>query len=334
MTGIPSSDLMIFFNIGWMTHYLGAATDDLTLGGHGHLKTSDHGAEAFNFAPVAGKYYGYRPPGEKRVNIDRLGAQPGDGEIEGVTVVWMARRPGSQDTVIVGWYTNATVHRSTQTVPSSAPARSWPEYMVEASTEDCRLLPVTARNFQILSSHRRAGGFGQSPTFYDEADLYRSDVAAYILAVDSNVAAAKRKSGRGGGRSMDPERRRLIEQTAVEHAMSYYKSDEGGGWDVVSVESLARGWDLECARGDEALYIEVKGCSGNEVQAELTPNEWAKMTDRGSRQDYVLYVVTDCLSEVPLASAFRYHPRGVWRTMDGRELQIQERMAARVSCVM
>ena len=324
---------MVFFNIGWMTHYHGAASDDQTLGGHAHLKTSTHGAEAYNFVPFEGRLYGYRPTGEKGVNIRRLGASPNDENISGVTVVWMARRPNSQDTVIVGWYRNATVHRTIQAVPAAAPAREWPEYMVEAAVENCRLLPVTARNFQIFSAHRVEGGFGQSPTYYDALDLFRTKVAAYIDIVDSNVSGAKRRGHRGSPRNMNPELRRQVEENAVRHATSYYESEEGGAWEVESVEALARGWDLECRRDNEVLYVEVKGCSGNEVRAELTPNEWAKMNDLSYRESYVLYVVTGCLSEAPLASIFRHGPKCGWRTMDGRSLTIEERMAARVSCL-
>jgi len=323
---------MVFFNIGWMTHYRGAASDDQTLGGHGHLKTSNHGAEAFNFMPVAGRYYGYRPTGEKGVNISRLGADTRDDSITGVTVVWMARRPNSQDTVIVGWYRNATVYRAVQAVPPASPIREWPEYMVEAAVDDCRLLPIGARNFQILSSHKMDGSFGQSPTFYDALDLYRTKVAAYIAKVESNIIAAKRRTGRGGGRNSNPEMRRKIETKAVDHATAYYESEEGGGWFVESVEKLARGWDLECRRGDDILYVEVKGCGGNEVRAELTPNEWSKMNDLRYRPSYVAYIVTDCLGEAPLASVFQYSPKAGWRTPDGRKLEIEERMAARVFC--
>lgn len=68
--------------------------------------------------------------------------------------------------------------------------------------DDCKLLPVTARNFQILSAHRVNGGFGQSPTYYDALDLYRTKVAAYIDSVDANVSVAKRRGGRGSPRNM------------------------------------------------------------------------------------------------------------------------------------
>lgn len=241
MVAVTPNAPMVFFNIGWMTYYRGAAADDQTLGGHGHLKTSNHGAEAFNFVPVAGQYYGYRPTGEKGVNISRLGANARDASITGVTVVWMARRPNSQDTVIVGWYRNATVYRAVQAVPPGSLVREWPEYMVEAAVQDCRLLPVGARNFQILSSHKLDGSFGQSPTFYDALDLYRTKVAAYIVNVEANILSAKQSTKRGSGRNTNPEIRRRIEIKAVDHATAYYESEEGGGWSVVSVEKLARG---------------------------------------------------------------------------------------------
>lgn len=329
---------MIFFNIGWMRDYDGFHSDE-TVGRHGHLKHSRRGAEAFNFSPAGGKLYGYRPSETRRISIERLGASPSAESIDGVTVVWMALRPGSDETVIVGWYRDATVWRNAQPItdPAAKTLRAYdeypePHYMVEADASQCLRLPVEARDFRILSSHRQVGGFGQSPTFYDELDLYRSSVEKYIHSVEANVAAArKRGSARGGGRNMDPEKRKLVEETAVAMAKSHFASDVGGGYDVKSVERDAKGWDLECTREDGMLFVEVKGCSGSDVVAELTPNEWKQMKDPANRSRYVIYVVTDCLTEAPGPSVFHHHAGMTWRTQDGRLLEIEERPGARIS---
>lgn len=322
---------MIFFNIGWMSSYSGYSPNDPTLGGHGHLKKNRHGAESHNFAPVDGRLYGYRPPGEKKIEISRLGAGRKDHTIEGITVVWIARHPKSKDAFVVGWYKNAVVHRGTQPLPSAAASqqRLYDEFMVEADEKNCRLLPPEARTFQILSTHRRPGGFGQSPTFYDILDLYRSDVARYIASVEGNIAISRKRSTRRTRSRVDPEIRLKIERTAVDHAISYYASDIGGGWDVESVETLGKGWDLECRREDEILLVEVKGCGGSDLAAELTPNEWSKMKHPDHQNSYSLYIVTDCLSGFPVPSIFR-HRNAKWQTDDGRSLSIEIREGARV----
>ena len=330
---------IVFFNIGWMRDYNGFQSFDETVGRHGHLKQSRRGAEAFNFTPVGEMLYGYRPSETRRISIERLGASSSAESIDGVTVVWMALRPGSDETVTVGWYRDATVWRNALPIKDHAAKkiRSYdeypqPHYMVEAEASRCRLLPVEARDFQILSSHRQPGGFGQSPTFYDEQDLYRSRVAKYIEAVDANVTAArKRYGGKRPGRIMDTEKRKLVEQAAVDMAIKHFSSDVGGGYDVVSVERDATGWDLECTREDGMLFVEVKGCSGSNIVADLTPNEWNKMQDPAYRSRYVIYIVTDCLTEAPGPSAFHHHSDNTWRAHDGRLLEIEERPAARIT---
>lgn len=285
---------MIFFNIGWMRAYDGFQSADETLGRHGHLKHSRRGAAAFNFTPIDGILYGYRPSETRKIGIERLGAAPSAESIDGVTVVWMALRPGSDETVIVGWYRDATVWREAPLIPNLAArqARAYdefpePRYMVEAETSRCRLLPVEARDFRILSSHRQVGGFGQSPTFYDELDLNRTRVEKYIADIEANVAAArKREAAKRPGRNMDPAKRKLVE---------------------------------------------VKGCSGSHIVADLTPNEWEQMQKPANRSRYVIYIVTDCLTDAPGPSVFHHHEGMTWRTQDGRVLEIVERPAARIS---
>jgi hypothetical protein len=324
---------IVFFNIGWMEKYAGIDPADPTIGGHRSLKGRSHGAEAFNFAPVAGKLYGYRPSGETRTDIDRLGAKK-EPTIDGVTVVWIARRPKSTETMVVGWYKNATVYRSTQPLPAAAARQKRPidEYMIEARAADCRLLPIGARTFQVRSWRKGAPGYGQSPTFYDATDVYRSRVSSYIEQIESN--ANSMRAGRSTRRrisGVDADRRREIEKCAIKHATAYFKSRYGGRWEVETVEADNKGWDLECFRGDKKLLVEVKGRGRSELWAELTPNEWSKMKDPEHQPDYVLYVVTDCLSENPVASIFRHDGAGVWMTEDGRMLNIERREAARVS---
>lgn len=60
--------------------------------------------------------YGYvQPPNagakadQGQINIDRLGGAGADS-VDGVLVVWTARRPKG-GTVVVGWYKDATVYR-------------------------------------------------------------------------------------------------------------------------------------------------------------------------------------------------------------------------------
>lgn len=316
---------MIFFNIGWMEEYAGAFAHDKTIGGHKHLKSHDHGHEALNFKPYRGKLYGYRPG--KGIDLTKLGAKRSDQSVDGVTVVWMARHPRQNRCFIVGWYLNATVLR--RGVEEDKAVRSLLgdkiEHLVVAQAGHGILLPTLARNFEIPSSKVRAGGFGQSTTWYGGDEDFRQRVSRYIARhgqrrppVGKNARGTK---GRGG-RQPDPELRRKIEKAAINHATDYYSSKFGGGYIVDSVETEAKGWDLEAVRDDGELLIEVKGRQGSIVCAEITPNEHQAMHSVKYRNRYVLYVVTDALVN-PVASIFQFDKKqNVWSSEDGRKLKI------------
>lgn len=327
---------LIYFNIGWMVDYAGAVPSDPTIGAHGYLGEHVHGAEAFNFLPGEdGLVRGYRPPGKKdQINLERLGARPRAETIDGVTVIWLAREPGTGRSLIVGWYKNARVYRHAR---AGGMVLNGEEhcYSVEARGEDAALLPPVARTFVVPSSRTAPGdGYGQKPTWYG-SDRTDQRVRAYL----ASFAAAKSprrpaKPPLKPPRNNDPELRRKVERAAVEHAIGYYKSLYGKDCPVVSVETDAKGWDLEVQCGPEPLLVEVKGLLNASLVCELTPNEYEKMRDDGHRHRYVVYVVTNALAEapaVPIASVFE-HADGVWKTSDGRELQIREKLGAVLSC--
>ena len=91
----------------------------------------------------------------------------------------------------------------------------------------------------------------------------------------------------------DRKERNEIEDNAVNAVKAYYS---GRGYDVVSVESENKGWDLECRKnGEAALRVEVKGTKASDVRVELTPNEYKKSRAPGYRDSYRLAVVRNAL---------------------------------------
>lgn len=325
---------IIYFNIGWMKHYGGSDADDPTIGGHEWLADHKHGLECFNFLPTkAGELQGYRPPGTRdRVNIDRLGARPGDDFIKGVLVVWLAREPGSGKTLVVGWYRDATVYREArfgrfrlEGMPS--------EYSVAASKADAVLVPVGARSFQVSSSRTAPGeGFGQKPTWYGSPTVDKR-VWAYVNGWGNAKKQAEPNLGNRPPRNNDPELRRRVEKAAVRHARKYYEAKYGKGC-VESVEPYGRGWDLEVRSGDTEWLVEVKGLLNAGLTCELTPNEYEKMCSPEHCARYVVYVVNNALAEepeVPVPSIFTWTGES-WRSEDGRELQVSEKVGAVLTC--
>lgn len=326
---------IIYFNVGWMKRYQGIASDDPTIGGHAYFakQKHTHGAEAFNFLPTRGAtLQGYRPPGAaEKTDIGRLGAAPEEEHIDGVLVVWLAREPGTGRTRIIGWYENARVYRTAQ--PGSFTLEGSREhYTAEAAAASCRLLPPVARTFEVKSSRTAPGeGFGQKPTWYGTPKV-DARVWNYISNYGKLPASAKPRKAKGRPpRNHDPELRRKVERAAVDHAVGYFKSVYGPMCRVESVESQAKGWDIEVFCGAEPLLVEVKGLLNQELVCELTPNEFANMMKEGNRSRYVVYVVNNALAAAPaspLPSVFEHCGGDVWRTRDGRELKITPKTGA------
>lgn len=330
---------ILYINIGWMVAYAGRLVGDEATGGFGFLKDhpGEHGAEAFTFKPYRGRLYGYKP-GAGGINIDNLGAAPGDASIGGVTVVWMATEPATKTKRIVGWYRNASGYREAQNDSAVTRVRAAPGYHVSARADDGLLLAVPFRDFEIISSRKLPGGFGQRPIWYDRTGAYRDRVIAYMAG---KVRPRRAKLGKTPPRNNDPEKRKLIEQIAIDHAWTYFTSFEGGGYTLRSVENDRVGWDLEATDGvGPDLLIEVKGLTFEMGSIELTPNEYDKFRDTTLGARYVLYVVSNCglalpgsgrADAAPTPRIFRRASSGDWLTADGQRIQCEERMGAVVS---
>lgn len=126
-------------------------------------------------------------------------------------------------------------------------------------------------------------------------------------------------------RQSDPARRIEVEKAAIDCVVEHYQR---GDFKCTSVEADNKGWDLECACGRSKLLVEVKGCSGTAAQVELTPNEYRAMRHR--KRQYRLAVVTSALDE-PQLLIVRFK-NSAWCDQFGREVELEERTGARVTC--
>jgi hypothetical protein len=331
---------VIYFNIGWMKNYAGPVPDDETIGGHRYLGAHRHGAESYNFAPTEhGTVRGYRPPGNReQTNITRMGAARTEAEIKGALVVWLAKEPGTKRTLIVGWYRNATVFRTAREGSFHVNGERI-EYTAEARVEDATLLPPVARTFEVRSSRLLPGsGFGQKPTWYG-AEAVDARVWAYTETYTKSREKPPNSKTSSGSKmppkNPDPELRRKVEKAAVKHAMAYYEAEFGSSCIIESVETAAKGWDLEVYNSPEPLLVEVKGLLNEELVCELTPNEYEMMMRPSNRRRYVIYIVNNALAEppaMPIASIFKHAGGDQWCTSDGRKLVIKEKIAAVLTC--
>lgn len=323
---------MLFFHIGWMKQYRGPNDDDPTIGPHRYLQDNKFGAECFNFMPRDGSCYGYVPSG---IDLSNLGASRSTNHVDDVVCVWIAKDPDRQARVVVGWYTTARVFGSSnhRIRPSGNKLHGKDiGYRAVAPEVECSLVPVARRTFEIPTRHDEEGGLGQSPVWYGGNAGFREKVWKYIKNWERRKKGKKRRptSTRRprGGRNIDPEQRKMIETIAIDIAANFFRSADGGGYRVISKETDNVGWDLEASRSGKAtLLIEVKGLSGQKVSVELTPNEYKQMISKKNRDNYVLFVVTDCLGNRPMTHDYRFKG-GRWTDADGTVLKLSERIGA------
>ena len=330
-----------FCNIGWMMHYEGVTDTDSIVGGGTHVDNYETGGEVCNFVRHGNYVYGFvqapkgrREDGDWRdLKLERLGAKKADAKIEGVTIIWTARRPGA-GRVVIGWYNDATLYRRYQQLPV-LPAlyrkndlEGW--YNVRARVSDVKLLPVDER---VVLIPREKGGFGQSNIWYADTKKGKKIAAKIIKELKNSIKTANKKRVMKKSRrryQIDQLLKRKVEKAAIEAVWQYY---ENKGYVLDTVEQLNLGWDLEATLQDITLRIEVKGLSAKDGNIELTPNEYKAF--KSKHPDYRLGVVTVALKK-PKLGIFRFHkPTRGWleEISEKFKLGIKTRQSASASMI-
>ncbi len=181
---------VLFCNIAYMKEYRGITTDDIPVHGGSYVSETRNANEKYNFASFDRKVYGFvetkhrdgylsGKPNELHIeNIDAT--YKNKDEIEGVTVVFCAKPKGKQ-TVIVGWYENATVYRNRMVYDRGEEDR---EYNIFAETKNVHLIEEKKRIFEIpRTKNKNDTGFGQSNLWYgnEEKDkAFKQEVLNYL----------------------------------------------------------------------------------------------------------------------------------------------------------
>lgn len=186
---------LLFANIGWMEHYNGNCKSDMIVGGGSYDDKDKH--EAFNFQNLRGTCYGYvQSVRGCKINLSRIEKAVSESEeqIKNVLVVWVAKRPDSGGTYIIGWYNNATVYADYQTSNNSS--RNKYSYNITAKKDDCVLLPVDSRIMNVPRASTEGKGFlGQSNIWY--ADSKNSSVQEFrkkVLEYIKNYKSKKKNN--------------------------------------------------------------------------------------------------------------------------------------------
>ena len=122
-----------------------------------------------------------------------------------------------------------------------------------------------------------------------DRDIKDREVIQFRLALEAGEGSYKASSTagkpRGGqGRVQTAAERTAIEKHAVDHAIEFYEAE---GWTVIE---KGKPYDLHCTRGEEVLYVEVKGTKSAGSSVTLTRNEVKHMRDNFPAT--ALYVVS------------------------------------------
>jgi hypothetical protein len=334
---------LLVLRVGYMERYDGP--DQIT-GGGGYVTRNGVGGEVYNFKPSRGYCYGFAMSRHfSGINLSFFEREEewnvGD-ELNGVDVVFIAKRPGVGQ-VVIGWYRNATVFHKLYAVRrgriEGMDALERP-YLCFCDVQNVHLLPEDDRSFSVPSAPAGNKGFpGQSNVWYPANNLEFPDVAAFVprlrkyishmsgnveISDDEDTDTGKIRRTRKPNHAHNAE----VELKAVEAVSKKYRN---AGYTITSVESDNCGWDLIAEKGGERLHLEVKGASGADIYFELTPNEYKKLKEHAVR--YRVCVVCRALTE-PVVYDFipkRISKKNVWKltTIDQAiHVILSERIAA------
>ena len=317
---------LLVLRIGYMARYDGPGEIS---GGGSYVEEHGVGGEVFNFKPSRGKCYGYAMSrhfaGVDLNQLDDSQSWEAGGELAGVDVVFIARRPAGGQ-VVVGWYRGATVFHKQYRVRHGVIAgmkETERQFLCITDAANATLLAEPMRDFEVPSAPAGYKGFpGQSNVWYPKPNIGKPGVAQFVtrlrlyLDKGQGVYLGSEPAAGGGagknGRSTKPdsELNARIEKAAVTVATRYY---EAQGFTVKSVEQEKLGWDLEICKGSRLLYVEVKGTAGPVIVFMLTPNEYANLQMFSPK--YRVFVVCDAL-DLDKSRAFELFPSkgkgGVW----------------------
>ena len=328
---------ILFCNIGWMEKYQGLTANDSISGGGAFVKKEGTGHEVCNFHSVNERVYGYVQPIKDRIKLGRIDENNQNKFLDNVLVIWLATRPEELggNTVIVGWYKNATVFEEFQyfkKIPNLQKENGISCYLIEAAAKDAVLLPVDARTFIIprANTNPDQGGIGQSNIWYADQEKNLPiihNVIEFIKQKESSNHITTKRTNK-----VNQERKVEVEKTAIQVCCAHF---ENLGYEIESVEKDNLGWDLVAKSSKRELRIEVKGLSGSVFFVELTPNEYKAFSEK--KEDYRLAVVVNALKQ-PKLSVCRYSSeRKAWivETEDeaDRLLEIKTKESASISCL-
>lgn len=187
---------ILFCNIGYMKFYNGSYENDTIVNGGEYVDSHNAGGEVINFdykrdpnyifGFVETKHHygyndkGYSIPNQLRIeNIDRSSLKK--DLVNDVLVVFCAKSPINNGTVVVGWYEHATAYRYRQKYIGDH--GNGFGYNFKVKKENAYLIPENKRTFMAKRARKDGIGFGQSNVWYPfnyDSEEYLDNVLNYL----------------------------------------------------------------------------------------------------------------------------------------------------------
>lgn len=131
-------------------------------------------------------------------------------------------------------------------------------------------------------------------------------------------------SKRKGVHKVDIKKKKKVETIGYDVVTEHF---EKIGYEVVPVFKDNVGWDLEAKGGKEVLLLEVKGLSGENINIELTPNEYKQL--KTNKNNYKICIVKNALNE-PFLHIYSFRKNKGWVDQYGYLLTEIEKVALRM----
>jgi hypothetical protein len=164
--------------------YEGNIDEDPIKNGGSYIKQNKFGHEIYNYLNCNNKYYGYTQIPGKQLKLNRIDKENNRDYIDGVRIIFVAKKPKEGGEYIVSWYNNAKAYQNKQKCPVDrinkidqdlnntktkieAVGNDF-DYWFETNTENGVILPEDKRNFKL--SKYEEGGLGKSNILYADKE--------------------------------------------------------------------------------------------------------------------------------------------------------------------
>ena len=166
---------ILFCNLAYMREYNGIKDGDVPVNGGEYVKLNQDALEKYNFASgktvrgfVETKYKDGFKTGKKpkEIHIEKFDrALSSSNRIDGVKVIFVAKKPGIKEKVVVGYYDDATVYRNRNHYERRGEKL---QYNIETKKENAHLISDNIREYlkAPLARINKGVGFGQSNLWY------------------------------------------------------------------------------------------------------------------------------------------------------------------------